>query len=644
MCGICGVVCATDPVDRDVVATMNDTLIHRGPDSGGLFIGEGVGLGARRLAIIDIAHGDQPISSAEGDLHVVHNGEIFNHRDLREDLEYSGHKFRTHCDTEVILHLYRRDGVDFVKRLRGMFAFALWDNSRRQLLIARDQFGIKPLYYFDRGGTFAFASELRALAQHPAFSHEIDMEAVETFLAFNSIGGERSIFGCVRKLLAGHMLLWRDGRFTITEYARPTFAPADRLRREGFGELAGELRACLDDSVRSHLISDVPVGVLLSGGVDSAGLTALAAHASSEPVHTFSIGFKERSFNELDNARLVAERYKTNHHELVVSPNAVELLPEIVAAFDEPFADSSALPTYLVSKLAAEHVKVVLSGEGGDELFGGYETYVANLLAQRFGRFAGRLHPLVNLLPSSNQRVSLDYKLKRFTQSAHLTPVERHHGFKEIFSVDARAELLARSRSEGASSAYRDSCFDVLRHHRERFDRSEDSELLARIQDLDFSTYLVDDLLVKTDRMSMAHSLEARVPFLDPVVTELAFSLPTRYKVRGFAKKRLLRAALAPLLPREIVRGRKRGFSIPAAAWLRGEMAPFAREVLSEERIRTQGFFNPQTVTKILNSHITGHADYSRQLWGLMTFSLWYEGATRKSPAKFDAGLVASPF
>jgi asparagine synthase (glutamine-hydrolysing) len=623
MCGICGIVDRGGPVDRDVLEAMSAALVHRGPDSSGTYVDGGVGLAARRLAIIDIAHGDQPIAGEDGRVRVVQNGEIYNHRELRAELQAQGHRFATACDTEVLVHLYEQEGPSFVRRLRGMFAIALWDEAARRLLLARDPFGIKPLYYRAAGGRLSFASELKALD----VPREIDLPALEAFLSFNSIPAPLTIFRQARKLPPGHLLLWRDGETTIERYARVGPRPEAELRTEGMEALAAELRERLRDSVRAHLISDVPVGVLLSGGLDSSALTALAAMESSEPVRTFSIGFEERSFDELGQARQVAARYRTDHHELVVKPNAVELLPAIVAAFDEPFADSSALPTYLVSRLAAEHVKVVLSGEGGDELLGGYETYVADLLAERAGGLARALRPVAERLPSTNGRVPLDYKLKRFTRGAHLPPLERHHAWKEIFSADARAELLA-GRASGA---------DPLAEHRRRFSETEGAELLARLQDVDVGLYLADDLLVKTDRMSMTHSLEARVPFLDPAVAELAFALPTAYKVRGFAKKRLLRRALRPLVPREIVRGRKRGFSIPAAAWLRGELQPFAREVLSPERLRAQGWFDPAAVQAVLDAHVAGREDLSRQLWGLMSFSLWHDGLAAPATPKAAA-------
>jgi asparagine synthase (glutamine-hydrolysing) len=367
--------------------------------------------------------------------------------------------------------------------------------------------------------------------------------------------------------------------------------------------------------------------VLLSGGVDSSTLAALAAQESSEPLHTFSIGFEERSFDELDDARAVAQLYGTRHEELVLRPDAALLLPALADAFDEPFADSSALPTYLVSELAARHVKVALSGEGGDELFGGYYTYAADLLALRVGHLTPLARPLVERLPSSSRRASFDYKAKRFVRAADLPPLERHHAWKEIFSTEARSELLGRPSS-----------FDPVDLLRARYAETEGAELLARLQDVDLGTYLVDDLLVKTDRASMAHSLEARVPYLDPLVAGLAQALPTRLKVRGLRKKRLLRQAAAPLLPRRIVYGRKRGFSIPAAAWLRGELEPFARDVLSLETLRRQAFLQPATVTRLLDRHVAGKEDLSRQLWGLLAFTLWYERHVEHTP-----GALAEP-
>jgi asparagine synthase (glutamine-hydrolysing) len=616
MCGICGIASTRGAVDPGRLAAMSATLVQRGPDSDGVYLDGPVGLAARRLAIIDLATGDQPISNEDGRITVVQNGEIYNYRELRHELERAGHRFSTSGDTEVLVHLYEEHGERFAARLRGMFAIALWDSERGRLLLARDRFGIKPLYYREADGELAFASELRALPRG-----EIDLDALEAFLAFNSVPGPLTIFREVRKLQAGHVLTWEAGRSELLRYARPAPVPAGEVRDDEEAELVEELRARLRDSVRAHLVSDVPVGVLLSGGIDSSVLAALAAEELSEPLRTFSIGFEERTFDELADARLVAERYATDHHELVLRPNAALLLPALADAFDEPFADSSALPTYLVSQLAAGEVKVALSGEGGDELFGGYYTYAADLLAERAGWTARFLRPVVERLPSSSARASFDYKAKRFVRAAHLPPLERHHGWKEIFSPEARAELTGRG-----------SAFDPVGLLRDRFEETGEAELLARLQDVDLGTYLVDDLLVKTDRASMAHSLEARVPFLDPVVTNFALGLPTRHKVRGLRKKVLLRKAAEPLVPGELLRRRKRGFSIPAAAWLRGELEPFARETLSPDTLRRQGFFRPDVVTRLMKDHVAGREDLSRQLWGLLAFTLWHERHVQRTP------------
>jgi asparagine synthase (glutamine-hydrolysing) len=607
VCGICGIASTRGAVDRDRLASMSATLVHRGPDSEGSFVDGGVGLAARRLAIIDLEHGDQPLANEDGTCTVVQNGEIYNYAELTHELERLGHRFRTRCDTETIVHAYEQWGLGFADRLRGMFAIAIWDARERSLVLARDRFGIKPLYYRPVDDELAFASELDALPRG-----EIDPAAIDAFLAFNSIPAPLSIFREIRKLPAGHLLVWHGGDLELHGFARP--GPLAPRNGADEAELLEECRARLRDSVRAHLVSDVPVGVLLSGGIDSGALAALAAEESREPVRTFSIGFEETSFDELGGARAVARRYGTEHRELVLRPDAALLLPALADAFDEPFADSSALPTYLVARLAAEDVKVALSGEGGDELFGGYYTYVADLLAERFGALATHARPLVERLPTSTRRASFDYKAKRFARAAHLPPLERHHGWKEIFSTDERAALTGRAPA-----------WDPVSLLRERFAETEGHDLLTRLQDVDLGTYLVDDLLVKTDRASMAWSLEARVPFLDTVVSNFALSLPASQRVRRLEKKRLLRRAVEPLLPREVVHGRKRGFSIPAAAWLRGELEPFARETLSTETLSRQGLLRPAAVRRVLDEHVAGRADLSRQLWGLLSLTLWYE-------------------
>jgi asparagine synthase (glutamine-hydrolysing) len=625
MCGICGIATTRGAVDPARLAAMSGTLVHRGPDSDGVVLQDGAGLAARRLAIIDLETGDQPLANEDGTVHVVQNGEIYNYAELRRELERAGHVFRTHGDTEVLAHAYEEWGEEFPRRLRGMFAIAIWDATRRRLVLARDPYGIKPLYYRPAADGLEFASELRALPRG-----EVDLEALECFLAFNFVPAPYSIFREVRKLPPGSLLVW-DGEPRVSRYADLRPATAEDVRRDDEAELVEELRARLRDSVRAHLVSDVPVGVLLSGGVDSGALAALAAQESPEPLRTFSIGFAEGSFDELADARKVASLFGTRHRELTLRPDAALLLPALADAFDEPFADSSALPTYLVSKLAAEDVKVALAGEGGDELFGGYYTYVADLLAERAGGLARLVRPLVERLPSSDGRVPLEYKAKRFVRAAHLPALARHHGWKEIFSPAAQAELTGRAAS-GAP-------LDLLEAP---WAEAAGAELLTRLQYVDLRLHLVDDLLTKTDRASMAHSLEVRVPFLDLAVTRFALSLPSDRNVRGLRKKLLLRKAVEPLLPHSVVHGRKRGFSIPAAAWLRGELEPFARETLSAETLRRQGYFRPDAVTQLIDAHVGRKEDLSRQLWGLLAFTLWHErhveGVSRG--ARLEAALA----
>ncbi|HUR86890.1 MAG TPA: asparagine synthase (glutamine-hydrolyzing) [Solirubrobacteraceae bacterium] len=624
MCGICGLAALDGgPVDTAPLQAMSAALVHRGPDDASSVTDGPVALAARRLAIIDLEGGRQPIASEDGRVHAALNGEILNHAALRDDLQRRGHRFATRCDTEVLVHLYEERGERMLEELRGMFALAIWDARQRRLLLARDRFGIKPLYWAAKDNVLSFASELKALRGLPGFGGDLDRDAVEAYFTFNSIPSPMTIYRDVRKLEPGTLLSWTPGREPEPRrWCRPAPVAAGDVRGEDERELAAELAGRLRDSVRAHLVSDVPVGVWLSGGVDSGLLAALAAQESGERLRTFSIGFEERSFDELDRARLVAGRLGADHHEAIIGPRDAETLPTIAAAFDEPYADSSSLPTWAVAQLTRRHVKVALSGEGGDELFGGYHTYAADLLAPRLAPVARLARPLVERVPSSSRRVSLDYRARRFVRAAGLPALERHHGWKEILSAEARAQLLAPLH-DGRPAA---DPVDLLRA---RYAETAGAQPLARLQDVDVAPYLADDLLTKTDRMSMAHSVEVRVPFLDPVVAELALALPTSAKVRGMAKKRLLRQVAGTLLPREIARGAKKGFSIPMAAWLRGALLPMARDLLDPATLRRGGVLDPAPVTRLLDEHLTRRDDHSRALWGLMCFVLWQEQARR---------------
>jgi asparagine synthase (glutamine-hydrolysing) len=627
MCGICGVITPNDVApDAALLEDMNSALWHRGPDSGGVLTRDGAAIAARRLAIIDLETGDQPLTNEDGTVAVVQNGEIYNYRELRAELEGKGHRFVTHGDTEVHAHLYEERGPQFAEALRGMFAVAVVDQKRRRTVLARDRFGIKPLYYRLDGDTLSFASELKALIRQPGFSRDIDPAAVEAFLAFSFVPAPLSIFSGVSKLPPGSVLVWdadRPTEVTIERYARPRPAPTSELRGESEEELAAELLERLRDSVRAHLIADVPVGVLLSGGIDSCTLAALASEEVGR-VSTFTIGFDEREFDERSLARIVSTRYGTDHHELVLRPDAVELLPQLTEAFDEPFADSSAIPTFLVSSLARQHVKVALSGEGGDEFFGGYNYYAGHALARGLAPAAKLLRPLVERMPASTDKASsLDWRAKRFVRAAGLSPLERHAAWKSVFTPEERASLIRPERRSALDPV------DILRGH---YEHSEGADELSRMMGVDLGVFLVDDMLVKTDRASMAHSLEARVPLLDPVVAELALALPTKMKVRRLQKKRLLRRAVEPLLPKEILEGTKRGFSAPIGAWLRGPLQPMVRDVLSADALDRQGFFQPRVVDGLLDEHVAGRADNSRKLWALLTFSLWHDRYAQAAP------------
>jgi asparagine synthase (glutamine-hydrolysing) len=622
VCGICGYVSLDGRhVDRDVLEAMNERLVHRGPDSAGVFVDDGVGLAARRLAIIDLVTGDQPIANEDGSVVTVQNGEIYNYRELRAELAGRGHTFRTQGDTEVLVHLYEEHGPAFAERLRGMFAIAVWDRKARRLVLARDRYGIKPLFYTLRGGALCFASELKAILAAPWIEREIDLDALDAYLAFGFVPAPLTIYRGIRKLPPGRVLVLEHGSDEprLERYTKPLAESWRAVEATDPATLAEELRERLRDSVAAHLIADVPVGVLLSGGLDSSTIVALAAEQSSEPVRTFTVGFEERHFDERGPARLVAERYGTEHHEIVVPPDAVSLLPRITEVFDEPFADDSALPTYLVSELASAHVKVALSGEGGDELFGGYNFYLGHALAPALGRAATLARPLVERLPSSSSKAStFDWRAKRFVRSAGRPTLERHYAWKALMPPEERERLLVPERNGS------DGPLDLLAA---RYAESEGLEDLARVMDLDLGVFLVDDMLVKTDRASMAHSLEVRVPILDPVIVDFALALPSRMKVRPLSrtKKYLLRKAAEPLLPREILEGEKRGLSIPLAAWLRGELQPLVRDALSPDSLRRHGYFDPAVVGRLVDDHAAGRSDESRKLWALLTFCRWFD-------------------
>jgi asparagine synthase (glutamine-hydrolysing) len=634
MCGICGVVGSPEHVDPDVLFAMTQTLSHRGPDDDGFLVnlGEGmgpaVGLGFRRLSIIDLATGHQPITNESGTLHVICNGEIYNFRTLRAELERAGHRFATNSDVEVIVHLYEEEGPDLVERLNGMFAFALWDTRRKRLLLARDRLGKKPLYYADVSGTLLFGSELKALLQHPACPRSIDPEALSCYLAFEYVPSPLAIFSGVRKLPPGHVLEWGAGRGEIRPYWEPRIL-AERPARSP-DAWAGDLRGHLVDAVRLRLVSDVPIGVFLSGGVDSSAIVATMAQlVDPAEIKTFSIAFEERSFDESEFSRLVAARFGTEHHEELFTPSAmVDALTPVSQMLDEPFADPSVLPTYLLSRFAQRSVKVALGGDGADELFAGYPTFAAHRLADLY-RLPSWLHrrvmQLAGLLPVSTDNLSPEFKLKRFLRGALERPELRdqlwlgalsHAELRQLLVapplIDPLARLVSGSGATPAAAADR-LTLQYLRY------------------------YLEGDILPKVDRASMATSLEVRAPFLDFRLVEFALSIPRELNLRGLDGKRVLKRALQGTLPQSILRRPKKGFGIPISLWLKREFRWLLDELLEPGRLRAQGIFEPAVVASLIADHLAGRSDNRKPLWTLLMFQLWYENYGR-APVR-----VASP-
>ena len=622
MCGIVGVWRGPGgvPVSDETLRRMNAAIVHRGPDDEGLFVDGAFGMGMRRLSINDLAGGNQPLGNEDGSVLVVCNGEIYNSPELRRDLEARGHQIRSHSDVAVIPHLYEEHGEDFVAALDGMFALALWDRRRRRLVLARDRLGIKPLYVAERGGALAFASEVSALVAD-GWCETLDFTSLHHYLALGYIPAPGSMFTGVRKLEPGTQLTVEEGRGAVQRrYWELQFTPGARTASDD--EYADEVLTTLRAAVKSHLLSDVPVGVFLSGGVDSSGLVALMSEVAGQRIQTFSIGFEEKTFNELALAREVARRYGTDHHELVVRPDAVRVLPALVRHFGEPFADSSAVPVYYVSELARRHVKVVLSGEGGDEVFAGYETYLAgkcSALYRRLPALVGRklVPALVDLLPVSHARVSLDYKAKRFVRGAYLPLEDGHFWWKVVLSEAVQSELCTGPARNGT--------LETADLFRAAAVRAGSEDWLARLQAIDAHIYLPDNILTKADRMSMAHSLEARVPYLDRALVELAARLPSDVKLRGFTKKFILKHALRRHVPVEILRAKKRGFNVPVASWLRGELRDMLHDALAPTVLKRVGLFDPEYVRRLIDEHVAMRFDHSRPLWTLLVFMTWHE-------------------
>ena len=626
---MCGIVGFLDPKglvpDPDaVLGRMTDAVRHRGPDDEGRWTGGGAWLGHRRLSIIDLEGGHQPIGNEDGSVQILLNGEIYNFAELRPGLEARGHVFRTNSDTEVVVHLWEEKGRALLDDLVGMFAIALWDGRTRTLLLARDRMGQKPLYYrrTPEGG-LVWGSELRALMAHPAVDRVVDPLSLRKYLLYDAVPAPATILAGVAKLEPGEWLVWRDGRVETGFYWDRTFAHPATLPRDerALHELLWER---LRESTRLRLISDVPLGVFLSGGIDSTTIVALMAEQlPPDRIKTFSIGFENRTFDESSFAREVAQWFGTDHREEVLSPRTMlDLLPDILGSLSEPLADGSVVPTYLLARFTRRHVTVALGGDGGDELLLGYPTFQAHKVARWLGavpRAAWRhlARPLVHRLPVSTDNISLDFKVKRFVDGMAWPPDERHFVWVGSLAPDAQERLLTPGLR--AATAGRDAFEDVARHRARCRPRDE----YDRLSYLYGKLYMGDDILVKVDRATMAHGLEARAPFLDHRVVDLVSALPTRWKLRGFTMKYVLKRLLRGKVPDAVIDRPKKGFGMPVAEWLKGPLRPLAEDLLSERALRDGGFFDPAATRALLGEHLAGRHDHRKILWSLLAFQLW---------------------
>jgi asparagine synthase (glutamine-hydrolysing) len=619
MCGIAGIYNfkTLKPVTTGWVKAMTDTLVHRGPDDEGFYVSGPVGLGHRRLSIIDLEGGHQPICNEDQSIWVVFNGEIYNFEELQQELVRKGHVFKTRSDTEAIVHLYEEEGENCFRRLRGMFAIVLWDGRNRKMILARDRVGKKPLFYFHDGFRLAFASEMKAILALPDIPREIDLQAVSDYFSLLYVPTPKSIFKHIRKVRPGHYVVVSNKGLREVEYWDLSFAPTQELTEEQWCE---RVLDTYREAVRLRLISDVPLGAFLSGGVDSSSVVALMAELIAGRLTTCSIGFKEKEFDELDYARVIASQFKTEHHEETVVPDAVGIVERLAWHYDEPFADSSAVPTYYVSKVAREHVTVALAGDGGDENFAGYRRYyfdrrenmVRSLLPGAIRRPV--FGALASLYPKADWAPRI-FRGKATFQNLARSPIEAYFRSMSGFQIELKNRVLAPDlvRELGDYSS-----LDLFRFY---YEKADTSDPLSRIQYLDIKTYLTDDILAKVDRASMAHSLEVRAPLLDHKLMELVASIPTSLKLRGTNGKYILKKTFEKILPKNILYRRKMGFAVPLARWFRGELRDLAHTVIFDRS--DSGLLDGATVRSVWEEHQSGLRDRSTELWIVLMFRLW---------------------
>jgi len=633
MCGIAGIVDFDGThIPESLVRSMCGAISHRGPDDEGIVSlprsvesrAPRAVLGSRRLSIIDVVGGHQPISNEDGSVWVVFNGELYNFQEVRDRLARNGHRFNTHSDTEIVVHLYEERGEAFVDEIDGMFALALWDDRRKRLVLARDRFGKKPLLYAEAGSRLWFGSEFQALLVDAAIDRSMDNDALDEYLGFMAVPAPLTIYRQIRKLPPAHVLVRDEQGTRITRYWSLAYRPKLRLRES---DAKAELMRLLTDAVRKRLISEVPLGAFLSGGVDSSAVVALMARLSSEPVKTFSIGFDETQYNELPHARRVAERYGCEHHEFEVKARAVDVLPTLVRHYGEPYADSSAIPSYYLARLTRQHVTVALNGDGGDEMFAGYGWHFGSRIAEWWQRVPGALRLPVEALagrltPLSANRRSPASRLARFVMASSSPRAERYRRWLSVFSPELRAEMY--------TGQCRPSGIDRLASV---FEASADLDAVDAMLAGDIAWYLPTDLLVKMDIATMANSLEARSPFLDRQLAEFVARLPSDWKLKGTTSKYLLKKALADLVPAENMHRTKQGFAVPIGPWLRGELRDMLGDHLLGSRFAQRGLFRPDVVQRLFDDHQQGRVDYAHHLWVLLMLELWFRTYIDAAPA-----------
>ncbi len=629
MCGIVGIInCDRDQAaDEHTARAMAAALIHRGPNDEGFYFNRNVALGMRRLSIIDLDTGHQPISNEDRSVWVVFNGEIYNYRELRERLVARGHQFSTHSDTEVIVHLYENYGDDLTLHLNGMFAFALWDERRERLLIARDRMGEKPLYFTQAGdNAFIFASELKSLVLHPHVQRRLNLLALRKYLQYEFVPSPHTMIEGVHKLRPAHRLTFEKGRWQTESYWRLNYQ-GERLKIDE-DEASEELTRRLREAVRLRLISDVPLGVLLSGGIDSSAVSALACEAAGARVKTFSISFDERSFDESSYARQVAKHLGTEHYEeKFTEREMLDIFPEIPRLLDEPLGDGSLIPTYLLSRFTRRYVTVALGGDGGDEMLAGYPTYAAHRMADYYRLLPnfvrkGLIEQAVARLPVSTENLSFDFRAKRFVRGAALPPGTRHTVWMGSFTADQQRQLLTR---DILNAWPEEEVFDEIRayDHENGKGKLASVDVVEQMMRLDANYYLAECVLFKVDRASMAASLETRAPFLDHLLIEFLTRLPIDLKLRRLTGKYILKRAMRDRLPREVIKRPKKGFGMPVAKWIKGELKTLVRDTFSSDRLKRRGLFNPQYVQRLLDEHERGEADHRKLIWTLLMFEIW---------------------